>query len=82
MRYILITFAGPERVASWEAMSAAEKQADIARVMAWFGEHGAAGRIAGGEELGWPKSAKTVRKRDHRRALHRDQGGHGRLHRG
>ena len=34
MRYILITFSGPERVASWEAMSAAEKQADIARVMA------------------------------------------------
>ena len=63
MRYILITFAGPERVKSWDAMSAAEKEADIARVMAWFGEHGAAGRIAGGEELGRATAVKTVRKR-------------------
>ena len=63
MRYILITFAGPERIASWDSMSAAEKEADIARVMAWFGEHGAAGRITGGEELGRPQTAKTVRKR-------------------
>ena len=63
MRYILITFAGPERVAAWDAMSAVEKEADIGRVMAWFGEHGAAGRISGGEELGRPQTAKTVRKR-------------------
>ena len=63
MRYILITFAGPERIASWDAMSAAEKEADIARVMTWFGEHGTAGRITGGEELGRPQTAKTVRKR-------------------
>ena len=63
MRYILITFAGPERLESWNAMSASEKEADIARVMAWFGAHGAAGRIAGGEELGRPAAAKTVRKR-------------------
>ena len=63
MRYILFTYAGPERVADWEAMTAAEKQADIARVMAWFGEHGRAGRIAGGEELGEPAMSRVVRKR-------------------
>ena len=63
MRYVLFTFVGPERVAEWEAMTAAEKQADIGRVLAWFREHGQAGRIAGGEELGRPDLARTVRKR-------------------
>ncbi len=63
MRYILFTFVGPERVADWEAMTAAEKTADIDRVRAWFAEHGTAGRIVGGEELGRPSGARTVRKR-------------------
>jgi hypothetical protein len=31
--------------------------------MAWFREHGQAGRIVGGEELGVPAKARTVRKR-------------------
>jgi hypothetical protein len=63
VRYVLFTYSGPERIADWEAMTAAEKQADIARVMAWFTEHGSAGRIAGGEELSWPPRAHVVRKR-------------------
>jgi hypothetical protein len=63
VRYVLFTWSGPERIADWEAMTAAEKQADIARVLAWFSEHGAAGRIAGGEELSWPPRAHVVRKR-------------------
>jgi hypothetical protein len=63
MRYVLFTYVGPERVAEWEAMTADEKRADIGRVMAWFGEHGQAGRIRGGEELGRPDQARTVRKR-------------------
>jgi hypothetical protein len=63
MRYVLFTYAGPERVADWEAMTADEKQADIDRVLAWFRRHGQAGRIAGGEELGRPALARTVRKR-------------------
>jgi hypothetical protein len=63
MRYILFTYAGPERVADWEAMTSAEKQADITRILGWFREHGQAGRIAGGEELGRPWMARTVRLR-------------------
>ncbi len=63
MRFILFTFVGPERLAEWEAMTAAEKSADIERHKAWFAEHGAAGRIVGGEELGGAEHAKTVRKR-------------------
>ena len=63
MRYVLFTFTGPQRVAEWEAMSSAEKEADIARVMVWFREHGQAGRIVGGEELGRATQARTVRKR-------------------
>jgi hypothetical protein len=63
VRYVLFTYVGPERLADWEAMTSAEKSADIDRVRAWFGEHGRAGRIAGGEELGRPSGARTVRKR-------------------
>ena len=63
MRYVLFTFVGPEHLADWEAMTAAEKTADIDRVRAWFAEHGRLGRIAGGEELGRPATARTVRKR-------------------
>jgi hypothetical protein len=63
VRYILLTYVGPERLADWEAMTASEKSADIERHKAWFAEHGAAGRIVGGEELGAADHAKTVRKR-------------------
>jgi hypothetical protein len=63
MRYVLFTYVGPERLADWEAMTAGEKRADIARVTAWFREHGQAGRIVGGEELGRPAQARLVRKR-------------------
>ena len=63
MRYILLTYAGPEHAEAWERSSAAEKQAEVDATRVWFGEHGAAGRIVGGEELGWPRDAKTVRKK-------------------
>ena len=63
MRDVLFTFSGPERIADWQAMSAAEKQAVIDRVRAWFGVNAAQGRIAGGEELAGPAEARTVRKR-------------------
>ena len=63
MRYIMLTYSGPRHTAWWERASVDEKRADIDKVTAWFREHGAAGRITGGEELGWPHKAKTLRKR-------------------
>ena len=63
MRYILMTIAGPEHIEAWKNSSADDKQREIADAKAWFGKHGAAGRIVGGEELGWPHEARTVRKK-------------------
>ena len=63
MRYVLMTLVGPEHVRAWEESTAGQKRDEIARVTAWFREHGMAGRIKGGEELGAPAAAKTVRKR-------------------
>jgi hypothetical protein len=58
-----MTFVSPEHADAWLAMTADEKQADIDRTLAWFREHAALGRIVGGEELGWPTSARTVRRK-------------------
>ena len=63
MRYILMTYQGPDHIEAWETSSVDQKKAEMGAVMAWFAEHGAAGRIVGGEELGWPRQARTVRKR-------------------
>jgi hypothetical protein len=63
VRYILLTTQGPEHLEAWKKATPEERQAEIDRTVAWFREHGAAGRIVGGEELGWPSQAKTVRKR-------------------
>lgn len=62
MRYILLTYTGAAHVAWWEDAAPADRQAEVDRVVAWFREHGAQGRIVGGEELGWPRDAKTVRR--------------------
>jgi hypothetical protein len=61
VRYILLTVSGPEHTQAWLDATPAERQAEVAEVVAWFRTHGALGRIAGGEELGWPQDAKTVR---------------------
>jgi hypothetical protein len=63
VRYILLTTQGPEHVEAWKNASREDRQAEIDRTVAWFREHGGAGRIVGGEELGSPHEAKTVRKR-------------------
>ena len=63
MRYILLTTQGLEHVEAWKNASREERQDEVDRTVAWFREHGAAGRIVGGEELAWPHLAKTVRKR-------------------
>jgi hypothetical protein len=62
MRYIMLTYSGPKHTEWWKRASVDEKRADIAKVEAWFREHGAAGRIVGGEELSWPEKARTLRK--------------------
>ncbi len=62
MQFILMTYQAPDHVDAWERSTTAEKQLEIDRVIAWFREHGTAGRIVGGEELGWPRAAKTVRR--------------------
>jgi hypothetical protein len=63
VRYILMTLAGSEHVDAWTASSVDQKLAEIEETRRWFREHGSAGRIVGGEELGLPRAAKTVRKR-------------------
>jgi hypothetical protein len=63
MRYILLTTQGKEHVDAWLNGSAEDKEREIEATRAWFREHGTAGRITGGEELGWPETAKTVRKK-------------------
>jgi hypothetical protein len=60
MRFVMLTFVGPEHVARWEGWSAEEKRADIAKHEAWFREHGR--WVKGGEELGRPRAAKTIRQ--------------------
>lgn len=62
MRFVMLTYNGEETLRWWEAASQAEKQDEVARTVAWFQEHGAKGRIVGGEELGWPKDARVVRR--------------------
>jgi hypothetical protein len=63
MRYVLLTVQGPEHAEAWLNGSAEAKETEIEATKAWFREHAMAGRIAGGEELGWPGTAKTVRKK-------------------
>jgi hypothetical protein len=58
-----MTIQGPDHVAAWNNRDGAHKHREMDEVMAWFKEHGAARRIVGGEELGWPHEARTVRKK-------------------
>ena len=62
MRYVMLTFQGDDHLAAWEAATPEERRLEIERTIAWFREHGAAGRIVGGEELGEPRQARTVRR--------------------
>jgi hypothetical protein len=60
MRYILMTYVAPDHVEAWDRMTPEERQLDVDRTIAWFREH--AGHIVGGEELGYPRQARTVRR--------------------
>ena len=61
MRYILMTYQAPDHIEAWERSTPAERQLEIDRTLAWFREHGTAGRIVGGEELGYPPASRVVR---------------------
>jgi hypothetical protein len=63
MRWIMLTYPGEEHVKAWEAATPEERRLEVERTIAWFREHGAAGRIVGGEELGDARLAKTLRGR-------------------
>lgn len=59
MRYVLFNYVHPDDVAAWEAWTPEEQAVDVERHKAWFGkwrEH-----IAGGEELDFPRTVKTLR---------------------
>ena len=56
MRYVMLTYQGDDHLAAWEAATPEERRLEIERTIAWFREHGAAGRIVGGEELGEPRA--------------------------
>ena len=55
-KYLLITYANAEE---WMALPEGERNAGIADIGAWFGEHARAGKIVEGHRLG--PGTKTVR---------------------
>lgn len=61
MQYVML-IAHDE--SGWEGMPEAEREAIYQKIGAWFGEHGAAGRIVGGHELQPITTATTVRLND------------------
>lgn len=63
MKYMLM-FVGEE--AGWERQSPEEMKRAYDAVLKWWGEHSAAGRILGGEELKPTRTATTVRKQNGR----------------
>ena len=58
MRFMLTFYANEQE---WLALPAADRDAGIADIGRWFGEHGRAGRIVDGHRLAPPAGAKTVR---------------------
>ena len=61
MRYVMFTYPDADFAATYEQLPPEEIEADVARHMAWFQKHRA--HIDGGEELGFPHEARTVRRR-------------------
>jgi hypothetical protein len=61
MRYVMFTYPDADFAATYEQLPPEEIEADIARHMAWFQKHRA--HIDGGEELGFPREARTLRRR-------------------
>lgn len=60
MRYVMLTFVGPEHEEAWRTATPEDRQAEVDRTIAWFRTNGA--HIVGGEELGRPATARTLRR--------------------
>src|SRR5262245_59906850 len=58
-----MTIQDQDLIDAWLNGTAEDKEREIEATKAWFQKHAMAGRITGGEELGWPSAAKTVRKK-------------------
>jgi hypothetical protein len=59
MRFVLLFCADGEDTDRFARMSDEDRAAQYARVGEWFEEHKS--RITGGNQLGWPTNATTVR---------------------
>jgi hypothetical protein len=59
MRYVMFTWVHPDDASAWEAWKDADKEADVSRHREWFGKH--RDKIAGGEELDYPRTVKMIR---------------------
>lgn len=60
MRYVMMTFVSPDHEEAWRRATPAERQAEVDRTVGWFRANGA--HIVGGEELGRPDRARTLRR--------------------
>ena len=61
MRFVMFTVVGEQGAAEWDAMPGEERRAFIELHDAWFREHRE--QIFGGEQLGLPAAARTIRRR-------------------
>ena len=59
MKYVLMFCSDGEDTARFARMSDEDRAAQYARVGQWFAEHRS--KITGGNQLGWPTNATTVR---------------------
>lgn len=59
MRFVLMFCADGEDTARFARLSDEDRAAQYARVTEWFAEHRS--KITGGNQLGWPMNATTVR---------------------
>jgi len=62
MKYVLMFAGSMDEQERYDAMGAAEREAQYAKVGQWFMDNAQAGRIVGGEELQPPSTATTVRR--------------------
>ena len=60
MRYVMMTFVSPAHEEAWRTATPEYRQAEVDRTIGWFQANAA--HIVGGEELGRPREARTLRR--------------------